>query len=346
MKGARISFGQLKEVMPIPDLIGIQTKSFADFLQKDVAPEKRKRDGLQSVFLDMFPSKESGSKNYSGIEFLKYEIEDGDTDLPELLKAGGNYQADIYATFRMKGNSSKDIREERIHMGRIPLMTPSGSFIINGSERVIVSQLHRSPGICFERTRHASGKELYSFKIIADHGSWIEVQFDPKDKMNIYLDRKRRRRKFLVSTFLRAFGYNSNEEILDAVYGVQTKTVKSLMKDEDPARFTAVENVADPQDEEFVLANALDNLNENILRNLLEAGIKEIKVVQTDELGDYFVKCLSEDTTVTCEDAQREIYHRLRPTPNEAATAATAKAHFERIYQDERHYDLGLVGRY
>ena len=346
MKGARISFGQLKEVMPIPDLIGIQTKSFADFLQKGVAPEKRKRDGLQSVFMDMFPTKESGSKNYSGIEFLKYEIEDGDSDLPELLKAGGNYQADIYATFRMKGNSSKDIREERIHMGRIPLMTPSGSFIINGSERVIVSQLHRSPGICFERTRHASGKELYSFKIIADHGSWIEVQFDPKDKMNIYLDRKRRRRKFLVSTFLRAFGYNSNEEILDAVYGVQTKSVKALMKDEDPARFTAVENVSDPQDEEFVLANALDNLNENILRNLLEAGIKEIKVVQTDELGDYFVKCLSEDTTVTCEDAQREIYHRLRPTPNEAATAATAKAHFERIYQDERHYDLGLVGRY
>ena len=346
MKGNRISFGQLKEVMPIPDLIGIQTKSFADFLQKEVAPEKRKRDGLQSVFLDMFPTKESGSKNYSGIEFLSYEIVDGNTDLPELLKSGGNYQADIYATFRMKGNSSKDIREERIHMGRIPLMTPSGSFIINGSERVIVSQLHRSPGICFERTRHASGKELYSFKIIADHGSWIEVQFDPKDKMNIYLDRKRRRRKFLVSTFLRAFGYNSNEEILDAVYGVQTKNVKALLKDEDLARFTAVENVTDPRDPEFVLANALDNLNENILRNLQEAGIKEIKVVQTDELGDYFVKCLSEDTTVTCEDAQREIYHRLRPSPNETATAATAKAHFERIYQDERHYDLGLVGRY
>ena len=229
MKGERISFGQLKEIMPIPDLIGIQTKSFAEFLQKDVEPEKRKRVGLQSVFMDMFPAKEANSKNYSGIEFIKYEIVDGSTDLPELLKAGGNYQADIFATFRMKGNSSKDIREERIHMGRIPLMTPSGSFIINGSERVIVSQLHRSPGICFERTRHPSGKELYSYKIIADHGSWIEVQFDPKDKMNIYLDRKRRRRKFVVSTFLRAFGYDTDEDLLDAIYGIQTKNVKALL---------------------------------------------------------------------------------------------------------------------
>ena len=349
MKGERISFGQLKEVMPIPDLIGIQTKSFAEFLQKDTAPEKRKREGLQSVFMDMFPSKEANSKNYSGVEFIKYEIEEGSTDLPELLKAGGNYQADIVASFRMKGNSSKDIREERIHMGHIPMMTPSGSFIINGSERVIVSQLHRSPGICFERTHHASNKELYSYKVIADHGSWIEVQFDPKDKMNIYLDRKRRRRKFLISTFMRAFGYNSDEELLDAIYGIQTKSVKTLLKDEAMDRFTLLADIVDPNDPQFKLAPGLEPLNEEVLRNLQAAGVKEVKVVQTDELGDYFIKCIVEDGRngiVTCEDAQREIYHRLRPTPNETASASTAKAHFERIYQDERHYDLGQVGRY
>ena len=349
MKGERISFGQLKEIMPIPDLIGIQTKSFAEFLQKDVDPEKRKRVGLQSVFMDMFPAKEANSKNYSGIEFIKYEIVDGSTDLPELLKAGGNYQADIFATFRMKGNSSKDIREERIHMGRIPLMTPSGSFIINGSERVIVSQLHRSPGICFERTRHPSGKELYSYKIIADHGSWIEVQFDPKDKMNIYLDRKRRRRKFVVSTFLRAFGYDTDEDLLDAIYGIQTKNVKALLKDEAVDRFTLLADIPDPNEPQFKLATGLEPLNDEVLRNLQEAGVKEVKVVQTDELGDYFIKCLEEDARngiASCEDAQREIYHRLRPSPNETASASTAKAHFERIYQDERHYDLGQVGRY
>ena len=106
MKGERISFGQLKEVMPIPDLIGIQTKSFAEFLQKDVPADKRRREGLHSVFMDMFPTKEEGSKSYSGIEFVSYEVVEGDRDLPELLKRGRNYQADIYANFRMKGNSS------------------------------------------------------------------------------------------------------------------------------------------------------------------------------------------------------------------------------------------------
>ena len=361
MKGERISFGQLKEVMPIPDLIGIQTKSFADFLQKDVAPDKRKKEGLQSVFRDMFPRKSDGSRNYSGIEFIEYEVVEGDSDLPELLKSGKNYEASIYAKFRMQGNSQKDIRDERILMGKLPLMTPSGSFIINGSERVIVSQLHRSPGICFERTRHASGKELYSYKVIADHGSWIEVQFDPKDKMNIYLDRKRRRRKFLISTFMRAFGYNSDVELLDAIYGIQTKSVKELLKDEDLVRYTLVDTLYDPRDPERKLADAdsLAPLNEGVLRDCQEAGIKEIRLVQTDELGDYFIKCLDDDAHApvtrngklsmgirTTEDAQIEIYKRLRPSPNEAVSAASAKAHFERIYLDERHYDLGQVGRY
>ena len=114
MKGERISFGQLKEVMPIPDLIGIQTKSFADFLQKDVAPDKRKNEGLQSVFRDMFPRKADGSRNYSGIEFVEYEVVEGDSDLPELLKSGKNYEASIFAKFRMQGNSQKDIRDERL----------------------------------------------------------------------------------------------------------------------------------------------------------------------------------------------------------------------------------------
>ena len=208
MKGERISFGRLQEVLQIPDLIGIQTKSFSDFLQKDVPADQRRHQGLQEVFMDTFPPKDSGSKNAFGLEFLNYEIKEQESDLQELLMSGGTYQADIYATFRMRGLSSRDIHEERLRVGHIPLMTPSGSFIINGSERVIVSQLHRSPGVCFEVTKHASGKMLYSYKIIADHGSWLEVQFDAKDKMYIYLDRKRRRRKFLVSTFLRAFGYS------------------------------------------------------------------------------------------------------------------------------------------
>ncbi len=346
MKGERINCGQLKEVLPIPDLINIQTKSYSDFLQMNVAPEERKRQGLQEVFMDTFPPRDSGSKNAFELEFVKYDIttKPADMDLQEQLKTGGTYQGELWATFRMKGASAKGMTEKTIRMGHIPLMTPSGSFIINGTERVIVSQLHRSPGVCFEVNKHPSGKMLYSFKIIADHGSWLEVQFDVKDFMYIYLDRKRRRRKFLISTFLRAFGYNNNRDILDAVYHIQRKSVKELLADAEPARFTTAEPVTDPADNTMILLDALEPLNREFLMSCKELGVKHIDVVQTDELGDSFVKCLQHDTTVTCEDAQKEIYKRMRPS--DPANAQNAKNLFEKMFQDERRYDLGLVGRF
>ena len=330
MEGERINFGRLKEVLPIPDLISLQTNSYADFLQMDVPPEKRENHGLQEVLSDTFPSAASGNKNAFGVEFVSYEIKEGDNDLSELLKAGGTYQGDLYVTFRMKGASNKDIREERIRMGHLPLMTPSGSFIINGSERVIVSQLHRSPGVCFETNHHPSGKLIYSYKILPDHGSWLEVQFDIKDMMYIYLDRKRRRRKFLISVFLRAFGYDSNREILDAVYGVKELTLAAIQKESEPSHYTTVEDVTDPRDKEVVLANALEPLNPGILENLKAAGIKKLSLGDTDEIGDYFIKCLQSDSTITCEDAQKEIYKRMRPS--DPANAQNARALFAKIH--------------
>ena len=344
MKGERISFGQLKEVLDIPDLISIQTKSFADFLQKDTPPDKRKLQGLQEVMVDTFPPKNSGNSNAFGVEFLRYEVVEQDRDLPMLLRSGGSYQADLYAGFRLKGASSKDIKEERILMCHMPLMTESGSFIINGSERVIVSQLHRSPGICFEVNRHPSGKMIYSFKIIADHGAWLEVQFDIKDMMYIYLDRKRRRRKFLISTLLRAFGCNSNRELLDEVYGVEEVAVKDLLAKENPEFYTTAEAVLDPQDKKSELVEALEALDLSKLELLQDVGIKTIPVVRTDAIGDYFINCLRSDTTVTCEDAQKEIFKRMHPS--DPVSAASAKQHFERQFMDEHRYDLGLVGRF
>ncbi|MCQ2396162.1 MAG: DNA-directed RNA polymerase subunit beta [Lentisphaeria bacterium] len=344
MKGERINFGRLKEVLPIPDLISLQTKSYADFLQKDVAPEKRENKGLQMVLADTFPPSSPENKNACGIEFVKYDIRENDNDLSELLKSGGTYQGELFVTFRMKGASAKNVVSEDIRMGHLPLMTPSGSFIINGSERVIVSQLHRSPGVCFETNRHPSGKQIYSYKILPDHGSWLEVQFDIKDMMYIYLDRKRRRRKFLVSVFLRAFGYNSNREILDAVYGVKELNVAAIKKEQEPSHYTTVEDVVDPKDKDLVLVNALEPLNPSVLDVLASAGIKKLSVIDTNELGDYFIKCLQSDDTITCEDAQKEIYKRMRPS--DPANAQNAKALFEKMFQDDRRYDLGLVGRY
>ena len=344
MKGERINFGRLKEVLPIPDLISLQTKSYSDFLQMDVPPEKRENHGLQEVLSDTFPPASSESKNAFGIEFVSYEIKEGDNDLSELLKSGGTYQGDLYVTFRMKGASSKDIHEERIRLGHLPLMTPSGSFIINGSERVIVSQLHRSPGVCFETNHHPSGKLIYSYKILPDHGSWLEVQFDIKDMMYIYLDRKRRRRKFIISVFLRAFGYDSNREILDAIYGVKEKSLSAVIKEQEPSHYTLVEDILDPEDKQTVLANALEPLNPGVLEVLKDAGVKKLPLVDTNEIGDYFIKCLQSDTTKTCEDAQREIYKRMRPS--DPPNVANARALFEKMFQDERRYDLGLVGRF
>ena len=169
----RKNFGCLKnEVLEIPDLIEIQTKSFADFLQKDTPPEERLNQGLQEAFKDIFPAqKEPDGK--ASLEFVKYEIGEPKKGLVECLKDGLTYQAALNVTFRLHTANGKDVKEESIYIGDIPLMTERGSFVINGAERVIVSQLHRSPGVSFERNRHASGKMLCSYKVISDHGSWL-----------------------------------------------------------------------------------------------------------------------------------------------------------------------------
>ncbi len=212
----RTNFGRLPDVLPIPDLIEIQTKSFEDFLQKDVPPMQREYKGFQEVLKDTFSA--DWSENNTGLEFVSYDLEEPKISLVDCLKDGETYQASLFATFRLTLPGQKESREERIHIGEMPIMSERGSFVINGAERVIVSQLHRSPGVCFERTKHASGKDLYSYKIVADHGSWLEVQYDNNGLMWIFLDRKHRRRKFLISTFLRAFGLNTDRELLDAVY--------------------------------------------------------------------------------------------------------------------------------
>jgi DNA-directed RNA polymerase subunit beta len=206
----RINYGSIEEVITPPNLIEIQKKSFVDFLQANVDPMKRVPEGFQAVFKEIFPI-----ESYDGqcvLDFVKYEIAAPKLSEVECLKEGATYRRSLYVTFRLK--DGEEVREEDIFMGEIPLMTKDGSFVVNGAERVIVSQLHRSPGICFEQSVHANGSLLYSFRIIPDRGSWIEVQFDTNELINIYLDRKRRRRKFLAPTLLRAMGYGTDDELL------------------------------------------------------------------------------------------------------------------------------------
>ncbi|OGV72282.1 MAG: DNA-directed RNA polymerase subunit beta [Lentisphaerae bacterium RIFOXYB12_FULL_65_16] len=337
----RINFGRLQDVLEVPDLVGIQLDSYTDFLQLDVPPDKRKNQGFQEVFREVFPI-ESFDKQCV-LDFDRYEIGEPKTPLVACLKDGGTFAAPLHVVFRLK--TGKDTKEERVYMGDVPIMTYRGSFVINGAERVIVSQLHRSPGLCFEKTRHASGRMLHSFRIIPDHGSWLEVKFDINDLIFIYLDRRRRRRKFLISTFLRAIGLDSNRDLLNAVYGVQEVPLAKLRKVEDVSTWFTVEDVrgGDSAEAEPIVAE-LQPLTPELLDALQEAKVSKLTVVDTRERGDYFIRCVQRDPTRRTDEALKEIYRRLRP--GDPPNANNAKQLFKRLFFDVRRYDLGLVGRH
>ncbi len=201
----RINFGKIKEIVVPPNMIELQTNSYKEFLQADAPPKRRqKHAGLQAVFREVFPI-----ESYDGkcmLDYDSYEIGEPKVDWLECLREGLTYGAPLYVTFLLK-EEGKSAKEEKVFMGELPLMTPQGTFVINGAERVVVSQLHRSPGIAFEATQHPNGKTLHSFRIIPDRGSWYEAQFDTSDLLYVYLDRKKRRRKFLTTTFFRALSF-------------------------------------------------------------------------------------------------------------------------------------------
>jgi len=339
--GERVNFGRLQDILEIPDLIGIQVDSYNEFLQTGVALEQRRNVGFEEVFREVFPI-ESFDQNCV-LDYVQYEVGEPKTPLVDCMLDGGTFAAPLHVVFRLK--TAKETKEERVYMGDIPIMTDRGSFVINGAERVIVSQLHRSPGICFEKTRHASGRTLYSYRLIPDHGSWMEVQFDINDLIFIYLDRRRRRRKFLVSTFLRAIGYETNHELLNAVYGVEALTIARLAKEDDlSAWFSAAPIGGDPEAGIDPILPALEPLNPEVLEQAKEAKIKKIDAVNTARLGDSFIRCLQRDPSTNSEEALKEIYRRLRP--GDPPSVSNAKQLFKRLFFDVRRYDLGLVGRH
>jgi DNA-directed RNA polymerase subunit beta len=247
------------------------------------------------------------------------------------------------------GAFSLDIRgkkiEEEVYFGDFPAMTERGTFIINGAERVIVSQLHRSPGVCFEKNKHSSGKSIYSYRIIPDRGSWLEVQFDINDLIFIYLDKKRRRRKFLITTFLRAIGYGSNQDMLSAVYETKTWKISELLKMSDKELFSLyiVDAIADPKTKEELVA-ALSPLSADTVKQLSEFGSKDVMLAKVEDGMEAFINCLSRDTTSTEDDALKEVYKRMRP--GDPPSLSNARLLIKRLFFDERRYDLGEVGRF
>jgi len=334
----RVNFGKLKEVLDIPDLIGVQIESYEAFLQKDCTREARKNQGLQEVFNEIFPI-ESFDRQLI-LDFVDYEIGEPKASIVDCIKDGNTYCAPLHVDFLLR-NKDQEI-PDRVFLGEIPLMTERGTFVINGAERVIISQLHRSPGICFERDRHSSGRTLYSYRIIPDRGSWMEVQFDINDLIYIYLDRRRRRRKFLITTFLRAVGYETNKDILSAAYDVTSESVSSLLKKDGLEQYYNVDDVA--TEDGTVILEALNSLNVQHLKLLQDNNIKRMEVVHVVEGNNYLINCLQHDPARTGEDALKEIYRRMRP--GDPTSVPNAKQLLKRLFFDIKRYDLGAVGRY
>jgi DNA-directed RNA polymerase subunit beta len=333
---ARKVFGKLKAVTQPPDLIDIQTASYHDFLQLDVPAGKRENKGLQAIFREVFPI-----KSYDGrytLDFAKYELSEPKLSALEALSRGGTYAAPLHATFRLKDGD--EIREEDVYMGEIPLMTRDGAFVVNGAERVIVSQLHRSPGICSERALHPNGQTLYSVRLIPDRGSWVEVQFDTSDVMWVYLDRRRRRRKFHATTFLRALGLGSDEDILGKYYRFEKLDVRAQG---DIEKYVFKDDIIDV-DSQAVLARRYEPVTEAVLVQMAAAGFSTVDVVDTSWDEGVLIRTLQADPTRSEEDALKDIYHRLRP--GDPATASNAKQLIKHLFFDPRRYDLGRVGRY
>ncbi len=335
----RFNFGQIKEVIQPPNLIENQIDSFMEFIQKDTALSRRKQVGLEAVFSEVFPIESYDSRCH--LEYVSYNVTPPRESEIEAIRDGVTYSMSLYVKLRLR--EEDHIKDEEIYMGELPMITERGSFIINGAERVIVSQLHRSPGIAFEESVHTSGKILHAFRIIPDRGTWIEVQFDQNDLLYVYLDRRRRRRKFLLTTLLRAMGYSSDADILNLFYSLDEISVAGALKRDSVSNLVLTEDIVDA-DKGVVLARAFEPLTKTIVRSFKSAGLKKFVVIDTAVDDGAIIRCLKKDPTQNEEEALKDIYKRLRP--GEPPTTANAKALLKRLFQDPRRYDLGRVGRY
>ncbi|MCX6353300.1 MAG: DNA-directed RNA polymerase subunit beta [Candidatus Aureabacteria bacterium] len=333
-----IDCSRLEEVVTMPNLVEVQTKSYEEFLQPTLLPNKRRVQGLQEVFKEVFPIKSYDET--CSLEFVNYSLGVPKYDIMECRRRGLTYSAPLRVTLRLRENGN--IKEETVYFGSVPLMTEQGTFIINGAERVIVSQLHRSPGICYERTPHPRGIPSYWFRVIPYRGSWLEGELDSSDTVYLYIDRRRRRRKIIATTLLRAAGYSTDEQILEAMLGREEIQIAGRDEKEIVDR-VSLGAIADPKTGEAIVAPGEKLVRQKILL-LRQAGIVSLPVTASTLGEACILKMLQRDTTDSQDEALKEIYKRLRP--GDPPNIASARTLFKRIFFDPRHYDLGKVGRF
>ena len=356
----RVNFASVKNPYPYPDFLDVQLKSFSDFLQLDTPPEERKNDGLYKVFAENFPI--TDTRNNFVLEFLDYFIDPPRYTIAECLERGLTYSVPLKA--KMKLYCTDPDHEDfgtfiqDVFLGTIPYMTANGTFVINGAERVVVSQLHRSPGVFFGQGQHANGTMLYSARIIPFKGSWIEFSTDINNVMFAYIDRKK---KLPVTTMLRAIGYETDKDILqifdlcedvkvtkknlkDAIgrklAGNVMKTWNEDFADEDTGEVVSIER------NEIVVERETELTADNI-DAILESGVSSILLHKDEEMANKYsiiFNPLQKDPSHSEIEAVNYIYRQLRNA--DAADDASAREVFQNLFFSDKRYDLGEVGRY
>ena len=355
----RINFATSK-ILDYPDLLEVQLKSFKDFFQLDTTPENRKNEGLYQVFQEIFPIEDT--RNNYKLEFIDYFIDPPQYSIEECLERGLTYNVPLKAKLRLSCSDPEhedfDTKVQDVYLGNIPYMTPAGTFVINGSERIIVSQLHRSPGVFFDQTLHANGTKLYSARIIPFKGSWIEFATDINNVMYAYIDRKK---KLPVTTLLRAIGFDADKDIIN-IFGLAEEieaTPENLQKNEGRKLAAKVlktwnEDFVDEDTGEVIpierttpVVERGEIIDEETIQKLADAEVKTV-LLQKDEASDneyaIIYNTLQKDPTNTEKEAVNYIYKQLRNS--EPPDEATARDVIDKLFFSEKRYDLGIVGRY
>lgn len=356
----RINFSSIKSVIDYPDFLDVQLQSFKDFFQLETPAEKRVQEGLFKVFAENFPI--SDSRENFVLEFIDYTVDPPKYSVDESIDRGLTYSVPLKAKLRLSCNDADnedfETIEQEVFLGNIPYMTEKGSFIINGAERVIVSQLHRSPGVFFAQSKHTNGTKLYSARIIPFKGSWIEFATDVNNVMYSYIDRKK---KFPVTTLLRAIGYGTDKDILD-LFGLSEeveatqKNLKKIVGRKLAARVlrTWTEDFVDEDTGEVVSIDrneiVLERdsiIDEEDLDTILDSGAKSVILHREDvNVADYAIiyNTLQKDNSNSEKEAVEQIYRQLRNT--EAPDEQTARDIIQSLFFSDKRYDLGEVGRY
>ncbi len=343
-----IDFSKIQSIIDPPDLLKVQLDSFHNFIQDSVPLAKRKDQGLERVLRSAFPI--TDTRGLYLLEYISYSFDKPKYTVEDCIERGLTYDVSLKVKLKLSYKDEPDEQDwketiqQEVYLGRIPYMTERGTFIVNGAERVVVAQLHRSPGVVFSEAVHPNGKKMYSAKIVPTRGSWIEFQTDINNQIFVYIDQKK---NFLVSALLRAIGFAKDEDILGLFDLVEEIKMSAGKKDQLIGKYLA-SDIVDMQTGEVVSARTA--ITEDIFEQILAAGYKAVKVMKSYSGSDkgqdksIIINTILNDSSATEEEALEIVYEELRA--NEAPDIDAARSFLERTFFNQKKYDLGDVGRY